>query len=144
MQWVVEAKGEITQGSIVDGVDWGHGDDNPPLSIVLSNACDFENEKLGFVTVAALVPAKETLEMTKEYREKVDSAGAEHELAKKPWDSFCKYLVSFIHNTKVGRYYFFDPRPTIEAPLLLVDFQQIRSLDLSVIADLDIVGQLGS
>lgn len=143
MQWVIEPKGEITQGSIVSGVDWGRGEYNPPLSIVLSNACDFENDKLSFVTVAALVPAKETLEKTKEYRDKVSSAGEEHELKKKPWESFYSYLLSFIYNTKVGRYYFFDPKPIIEdLPLLLVDFQQIRSLDLSMIEDLDIEGQL--
>lgn len=141
MQWVVEAE-DITQGSIVSGVDWGRGNENPPLSIVLSNACDFENDKLGFVIVAALVPAKETLEMTKEYRDKVSSAGTGQELARKPWESFSNYLVSFIHNTKVGRYYFFDPTPTIDAPLLLVDFQQIRSLDLAMLEGLGIEGQL--
>ena len=44
MQWVVDAKENITQGSIVSGVNWGRGEDDPVLSIVLSNACDFEHE----------------------------------------------------------------------------------------------------
>ena len=142
MQWVVDAKENITQGSIVCGVDWGRGEDNPVLSIVLSNACDFEHEKLSFLIVAALVPAKETLMATKEYKSKVDSADEEKGLKKKPWDSFVNYLTNFIHNTSVGRYFFFDPNPVIYAPLLLVDFQQVQSLDVDIIDDLTNVGQL--
>ena len=132
MQWVVDAKENITQGSIVCGVDWGRGEDNPVLSIVLSNACD----------VAALVPAKETLMATKEYKSKVDSADEEKGLKKKPWDSFVNYLTNFIHNTSIGRYFFFDPNPVIDAPLLLVDFQQVQSLDVDMIDDLINVGKL--
>ena len=142
MQWVVEARENITQGSIVSGVDWGRGEDDPALSIVLSNACDFEHDKLSFLIVAALVPAKETLMSTKEYKSKVEPADEEKALKKKPWESFVTYLTSFIHNINVGRYYFFDPTPVIEAPLLLVDFQQVRSLDVDVMDTLTNEGQL--
>lgn len=142
MQWVVGARENITQGSIVSGVDWGRGEENPVLSIVLSNACDFEHDKLSFLIVAALVPAKETLMSTKEYKGKVESANEEGGLTKKPWESFVNYLTNFIHNSNVGRYFFFDPNPVIDAPLLLVDFQQLRSLDVDELDDLINEGQL--
>ena len=83
MQWVIEKKGNITQGSIVSGVDWGRGEDNPALSIVLSNACDFEHDKLSFLIVAALVPAKDTLMATKEYKSKVIDADENKGLTRK-------------------------------------------------------------
>ena len=142
MQWVVESKEHITQGSIITGIDWGKGEDNPPLSIVLSNACDFENDKLSFIIVAALVPARETLMMTKEYRSKVKDAGEDLGLTSNQWKSFVNYLISFIHNINIGRYYFFDPKPAIDAPLLLVDFQHIMSVDIDIINDLQNEGQL--
>lgn len=142
MQWIVGAKENITQGSIVSGVDWGRGEYNPPLSIVLSNACDFENEKLSFLIVAALVPAKETLMATKEYKSKVGCADEGNGLKKKQWESFVNYLMNFIHNKIVCRYFFFDPQPAIEAPLLLVDFQQLRSLEVNMLDDLVNEGQL--
>lgn len=141
MQWVIESKDNITQGSIVSGIDWGHGEDDPPLSIVLSNACDFENDKLGFLIVAALVPAKETLFATKEFQSHV--GGAKDQVLKaKSWEHFVEYLTSFIHNTRVCRYFFIDPMPVIESPLLLVDFQQLQSLDVETIVDLGYEGQL--
>lgn len=49
---------------------------------------------------------------------------------------------NFIHNSNVGRYFFFDPNPVIDAPLLLVDFQQLRSLDVDELDDLINEGQL--
>ncbi len=141
MQWVIEPRESITQGSIVSGVNWGHGEDDPPLSIVLSNACDFEHDKLGFLMVAALVPAKETLFSTKEFQSFVE--GTEDKgLKKNAWNHFVNYLTSFIHNTRICRYFFFDPTPVIESPLLLVDFQQLRSLDLDSINGLGNEGQL--
>lgn len=142
MQWVIDAKENITQGSIVSGVDWGKGENNPVLSIVLSNACDFEHDKLGFLIVAALIPAKETLMATKEYKAKVASADEGNGLLRKRWDSFVDYLKTFIHNKNVSRYFFLDPNPVIDAPLLLVDFQQIRSLDVDTMENLTNEGQL--
>lgn len=142
MQWVVEVKENITQGSIVSGVDWGRGEDNPALSIVLSNACDIEHEKLSFLIVAALVPAKETLMATKEYKSIVDSADDEYGLKDKSWKAFVNYLTNFIHNKGIGRYFFLDPSPVIDAPLLLVDFQQVLSLEVNTIEDLTNEGQL--
>ena len=63
-------------------------------------------------------------------------------LTKKAWESFVNYLTNFIHNSNVGRYFFFDPNPVIDAPLLLVDFQQLRSLDVDELDDLINEGQL--
>ena len=142
MQWVIEKKGNITQGSIVSGVDWGRSEDNPALSIVLSNACDFEHDKLSFLIVAALVPAKDTLMATKEYKSKVIDADENKGLTRKMWDSFITYLMNFIHNKVISRYFFLDPSPVIDAPLLLVDFQQILSLDVDEMSDLINEGQL--
>ena len=42
----------------------------------------------------------------------------------------------------MGRYFFFDSNPVIDAPLLLVDFQQLRSLDVDELDDLINEGQL--
>lgn len=60
--WISEFKGQITQGTIVDGVDWGLGDENP-LGIVISNACDLEHDHSGFLMVAALEVAADVLEI---------------------------------------------------------------------------------
>lgn len=143
MQWVVLALEQITQGSIVDGVDWGLGEENP-LSIVLSNACDIENGKCSFLIVLALLPAQEILSDTKEYKEKVSMANAKFEIAGKAWKSFCSYLEAFIYNRNVCRYYFFDPQPVVDAPPFVVDFQMIKSMDYSEIGVLENLGQLCS
>ena len=66
--WVSESKGIITQGTIVDGVDWGRGEYNP-LSIVISNACDLEHGNSSFLLVAALESAKDTLQNTDEFKQ---------------------------------------------------------------------------
>lgn len=95
MQWVVGARENITQGSIVSGVDWGRGEEIPVLSIVLSNACDFEHDKLSFLIVAALVPAKETLMSTKEYKGKVESANEEGGTDKKGLGIICELFDQF-------------------------------------------------
>ena len=59
MEWLkkLDSIEELTQGSIVDGVDWGDRD-NDPLSIVLSNACDLEHDgHCSYLIVAAMYQA---------------------------------------------------------------------------------------
>ena len=43
---------------------------------------------------------------------------------------------------KYWKVLFFDPKPVIDAPLLLVDFQHIMSVDIDIINDLQNEGQL--
>lgn len=137
MEWIEEPYREITQGAIVDGVDWGQGDHNP-LSIVLSNACDLENDKAEYWIVAALLPAAETLSKSKEYKSHVANAVGSI-LSKNAWKSFVGFLEKYIHNTQVCRYFFFDPSP-IDAGLMVVDFQLIKSIDPS--QNLEYIGQM--
>jgi len=40
MATFIEYNGDITQGTVIDGVNWGPDDDS--LGIVLTNECDFE------------------------------------------------------------------------------------------------------
>ena len=138
MEWIEEPYQEITQGAIVDGVDWGQGEQNP-LSIVLSNACDLENNKAEYLIVAALLPAAETLSKSKEYKSHVANAD-DYTLSKKGWSSFVDFLGKYIHNTQVCRYFFFDPNPIIDTCLLVVDFQLVKSIDLS--QNLEYIGQM--
>lgn len=138
MEWIEEPYQEITQGAIVDGVDWGQGEDNP-LSIVLSNACDLENNKAEYLIVAALQPAALTLSKSNEYKSHVVNA-AGNILSKKGWSSFVDFLQKYIHNTQVCRYFFFDPNPVIDSCLLVVDFQLVKSIDMS--QDLEYIGQM--
>ncbi len=141
MQWIIEPEETITQGTIVYGVDWGRGKDNP-LSIVLSNACDFEHDKLGFLIVCALVPAKETILASKEFKAKVENAGEDKKLNGRSWNSLVNFLTDYIHNKSIGRYYFVDCAPVLDVDPFFIDFQQLRSVDISVMEDLEIVAQL--
>lgn len=143
MQWVSKALDKITQGSIIDGVDWGLGDENP-LSIVLSNACDLEHRKCSFLIVLALLPASETLSNSKEFISKVESADNNKGLGSKAWNSLCEFLKGYIHNKNICRYYFFDPRPELDVEPLVVDFQMIRSVPFAKIGELERLAQLSS
>lgn len=139
MEWIEEPNQEITQGAIVDGVDWGQGENNP-LSIVLSNACDLGHDKAEYLIVAALQPAADTLSKSKEYKSHVENA-TDKTLSKKGWKSFVDFLEKYIHNTQVCRYFFFDPNPVIDSCLLVVDFQLVKSVDIDM-SGLDYIGQM--
>lgn len=138
--WVSQHGESITQGTIVDGVDWGRGDDNP-LSIVLSNACDLEHGKSNFLIVAALESAADVIQETKEFRGFVNDFTGKT-LTNRQKNSLRNFLLNFIHNKNICRFYFFDPRPVIDLGCLFVDFQQVRSIDMDVIETLSIEGQL--
>lgn len=130
MIWITEPKKNITQGSIVDGVDWGLGDANP-LSIVLSNACDLSHSKSSYLIVAALVPAVEVLSHSKEFLNNTQGADGDRRISSKQWKALSEMLKSYIHNKNICRYYFFDPQPIIDCDLLLVDFQLIKSIPIN-------------
>ena len=136
--WVSTSNGQITQGTIVDGVDWGRGEYNP-LSIVISNACDLEHGKSSFLLVAALESATDVLQQTTEF---IGKTNGTNELTKKQWKALRDFLLNYIHNKNVCRHFFFDPRPTIDMECLLVDFQQIKSVEKEKIPFLSIEGQL--
>lgn len=143
MIWLTEPKENITQGSIVYGVDWGFGDANPPLSIVLSNACDLSHNKSSYLIVAALVPALEILSQSKEFLSNTLGASKDKGISSKQWKALSEMLKSYIHNKNICRYYFFDPRPVIDCDLLLVDFQLIKSIPIDS-CKLDNEGQMKS
>ncbi len=140
--WIEEPVDEITQGSIVDGVDWGF--EYNPLSIVFSNACDLSHDKSSFLIVAALVSAADVLSSSKEFKSLTGSASEDKGLTNKQWKSLSDMLKSYIHNKNICRYYFFDPQPVIECGLLLVDFQLIKSIPITDINRLDYIGQMKS
>lgn len=139
MRWIEEPYQALTQGAIVDGVDWGMGENNP-LSIILSNACDIENNKAEFLIVAALLPAASTLCESKEIISATERDSNSVGLTNKQKKSIKELLTKYINNTQVCRYFFFDPTPTIDADLLLVDFQMVKSINID--AELDYVGQM--
>lgn len=139
MRWIEEPHQALTQGAIVDGVDWDMGENNP-LSIVLSNACDIENNKVGFLIVAALLPAASTLCESKEINSAAERDASATGLTKKQKKSIRDKLTNYINNAQVCRYFFFDPNPVINADLLLVDFQMVKSINVN--ANLDYIGQM--
>lgn len=142
MIWITEPVGKITQGTIIDGVNWVIS--GIPLSIVLSNACDLSHDKSSFLIVAALVPALEVLSESKEFLNYVKDATDDKELTKRQWNSLSEMLKSYIHNKNICRYYFFDPQPIIDCGLLLVDFQLIQSVPIENIDKFENVGQMKS
>lgn len=143
MEWLDSYSEKITQGCIIDGIDWGMGDDNP-LSIVITNACDFEHGKCGYVNVLALEPAESVIRETKEFKGLVQNAQQDHTLTSKQWKSLSKYLDDIICNKNIIRYYFFDTDPVIKAGLLVADFQQIRSLEYREESQFEILGKMKS
>ena len=139
--WVSEPGEQITQGTIVDGVDWGRGENNP-LSIIISNACDLEHGNSKFLLVAALESAIDVLQQTAEFKGKVKDANDNKELTPNQWKSLGNFLLNYIHNKNVCRHFFFDPRPTIDMDCLVVDFQQIKSIEMERVPYLSLEGQL--
>lgn len=137
--WISEHDGKITQGTIIDGVDWGLGDDNP-LSIVISNACDLEHDHSGFLMVAALEVAANVLRSSKEFQSIVGNS-IDGQIKRKQWESLMRFFEGYIHNKNICRYFFFDPRPVIDLDCVMVDFQHIKSLSLDC-NTLEPIGQM--
>ena len=142
MAWLTDQNGKLTQGTVIDNVDWGNGVN--PLSIVMSNPCDLEYGKASFLLVAALIPANNTLQITKEFQNKVTSANANKQLSKGSWKALFDYLASFIHNKNIVRYFTIDPNEIIDSDVLFVDFQLLKSIPISQIEGLNLIAQLPS
>jgi hypothetical protein len=144
MIFLREPSEQIKQGMIVDQIPWSL-DGPKPLGIILSNPCDLEHDKASYLLLAALIPAKETLQRAKEFKNKIQGAGEDYQLnGSKQWKGLTEFIESFIHNKNIVRYYFIDPRPVIEAPLFFVDFQLILSIPISESPVLSKVAQLSS
>lgn len=117
---------ELTQGSIIDGVDWGNGADNP-LSIVLSNACDLSYEgHCSYLIVAALYPMYDIISSSREFLGIVQDGIKE--LTKAQRRQIDRLFDDYIFNRTITRYYFIDCS-IIEPDLyLFVDYQHIKSV----------------
>jgi len=142
MTFVKAPAEQIRQGMIVDQIPWDI-DGPKPLGIILSNSCDLEHNKASFLLIAALIPAKETLQASNEFQDKIQGSG-DYQLSKKQWDSLYRLIENYIHYKNIVRYYFIDPRPVIEEPMFFVDFQFIISVPFDKSSLLDRVAQLSS
>ena len=133
--WIEDYSGKISQGTIVDGIPWKDGEDQP-LGIVLSNACDLEHNHNSFIIVAALVSAKDVLTRTNDFRNKLQ----DHKINQKNAQKFFK---PYINNESIVRYYFIGEYTKAEIDdYLMVDFQQIQSFNISSIESLAPLAQL--
>jgi len=139
---VSEPLNSITQGSIVDGVDFGF--EEAPLGIILSNECDFINDKLGYVLVACLVPACETICVSKEFMNRMEGVNENGEISKKKWEKLKNFFDDYIHNKGISRFYFINLSPVLDAPYMLVDFQHLVSIPANQLSSLECVAQLDS
>lgn len=125
--------GQLDQGSVLDGVPWRL--EAPPLGIIISNTCDLEHDKAEFVIVAALKPAREIIQASRDFQSKLDGAEGKT-LRRKPWNSLTELLEDLVYNNSVRRYYFLDGREALELDPLLVDFQQLVSVPIAQAKDL--------
>ena len=142
MGWLVDATNEtITQGSVIDGIQWGL--EPNPLGIVLSNPCDLEWGNASYLLVASLIPAKKTIQISKEYQQKVENF-KNNELSKSKWKSFSNYFTQFVNNQNIIRYFFINPTKVIKAPLFFVDFQHIITIPIDKKDTLETVAKLPS
>lgn len=140
MEWVEQPSQNITQGSIISE---DKGLLPTPLSIVLSNACDLEHDKCGFLIMAGMVPAKETISNSKEFQSIVQGA-KDNMISKNQWKSLSNFLGGYIHNKNICRYYLIDLAPVINIEPLLVDFQWITSIPYDMLSQIDNVAKLKS
>jgi hypothetical protein len=141
MSVLLPSSGEIDQGSVLDGVPWGL--EAPPLGIAITNTCDLEHDKADFLTLAALKPARDIIQASKEFRNKLDGAQGEA-LKRRAWDSLVELLEDFIHNASVRRYYFVDGRAALDLDPLFVDFQHLISVPIAQARSLPQMAMLGS
>ncbi len=143
MEMLIKPLDKITQGSIVDDVDFGMGDSNP-LGIVLSNECDIINGKSSYIIIASLMPAADIILNSKEFMNKVEGCGEDGKLSKKKSERIKNFLDDYIFNKGITRYYFINPIPVIEVNPLFVDFQHIISIPYENISNLENIAQLKS
>jgi len=142
MSWLVpEEESKITQGTILDNIPWGL--DPSPLGVVLSNPCDLEWGKASYILIASLVPARETIQLTKEFQQQVQNL-KEKVVSPNKWDKLSKFFKPFINNQNITRYFFVDPTKVFDAPLFFVDFQHLFTLPFSKVTELEVIAKLPS
>lgn len=143
MEWItpINDVNQLTQGSIVDGIDWG--DEDNPVSIILSNACDLEHEHASYLIVAALYPASAIIGNSREYKGMTNPNGYSAS-SKKQRDAVSSKLSDYIHHRAVNRYYFVDCTASELDMFMMVDFQRILSLPIDVKDSLKPIAQLNT
>jgi len=119
------------------------GDGIDPLSIVLSNECDFENNKLSYIIVAALLPAEDIIRATQEFVDKQNTIKG-NTLSKGQWSSLKKFIENFLYNKNISRYFFLLPGEGVMVPFLAIDFQRIQSIPYALCENLETVAKLNS
>lgn len=137
------ATGEITTGTIVHNIPWNQDGVNIP-GIVLSNACDLEHDKAGYIIIAGLVEAKTTLLDSNEYKNLNITPRAE--LSNKDKVKLKRFYEDYIYNKGITRYYLIYPNKALEAsmPAMLVDFQHLTSIPSNDSNRLRILAELRS
>lgn len=141
MSVLLPPSGQLDQGSVLDGVPWNL--EAAPLGITLSNTCDLEHDKADFVILAALKPAKDVIQSSSEFQNKLDGVQG-RALRRRAWDSLLELLQDFLHNNSIRRYFFLDGREALDLEPLLVDFQQLVSVPLATARNLPLMAILPS
>lgn len=131
----------LDQGAIVSGVIWPNGGNNP-LGIVLTNTCDFAQDKASFILVAALVDASDVFKESKQYQDIIGDGVVE--LSGNKTKSLKNYLEGYIHNANITRYFFIDPTPAFDSDYLLADFQNLTTVKWDSRDQLTVEGVLPS
>jgi hypothetical protein len=117
---------QLTQGSIVDAIDWGNPEDNP-VGIILSNACDLAHEgHCSYLIVAAMYPAQMILQSSREYKGIIPDPTVK--LTRKQLEKRAEYFSNYIHHKTINRYYFIDCTETLLGMHMVIDFQRIISM----------------
>ena len=144
MEWITpfDDIGQLTQGSIVDGVVWRGEDD--PVSIVLSNACDLEHNHASYLIVAALYPAADIITSSREYNGILRSSSNPKNITSKQRTAIKTLLSNYIHHRTINRYYFIDCRKSLLEMNMMVDFQQIQSIPIGNAKSLTPIAHLNS
>ena len=143
MEWVTRTNdlNHLTQGSIVDGVDWDMEDN--PVSIVLSNACDLEHGHTPYLLVAALYPASSIILSSREFNAKTKGKPF-NQLTSGERKDVNRLISDYIHHRTVNRYYFIDCRESDLEMYMMVDFHQIKSIPLENKQGLTLIANLKS
>lgn len=142
MSWLVDYDlDQLTQGVVVDNVPFGLSPS--PLGIILSNPCDLEWNKASYILIASLIPAKDTIQSSKEFKQQIQGA-TNNKLGKDKWKKLGAYISQFVHNVNIMRYFFVDPSRVFQAPSFFVDFQHIVTVPITYADKLEPIGFLPS
>jgi hypothetical protein len=134
------AESVLTQGSVLDEVPWGL--DPNPLGIVLTNPCDLTWEKASFLLLAALKPAREIIQSSREFKERVQSA-QDNELSGNKWERLERHLSEFALNAGIRRWFLVEA-DVLELEPLFVDFQHLIAVPFEKLSSPRIVAVLPS